>query len=221
MRPSGTLEILASHASGRLDYLGELADKLPLQPDRRHDKEVAFLAIEGLNVWSSFSRSFYLSCVFRATRTSGAKVMLGKHAQIKSHTQAIDFAVRTMKGAKYAQTRKPPWTWRDEPTWYDPRVIYALSIQLALSNLSKIQAALGLQTAVFAELPIFRNFFAHRNEHTASRVRGLISSSYSGHGFTTRTHATTFLCARLPGRPQNILADYLDDLRNVIGIMPG
>jgi hypothetical protein len=139
---------------------------------------------------------------------------------VVTRDQAIEFAVLTMRGSSYVKNHTGPWKWRDEPQWYDPKVITRISPLLALSNLAQIYAAFGVPTPVFKELPILRNFFAHRNEDTASRVRTLISANYSSFGFSGRTNPSDFLCARLPARPQNVLADYIDDLRNVVGLLP-
>src|SRR5665213_3293819 len=125
MRPSQSLTLPATQAEKRLSHLRALVDALPVPPDATQDRIVAFAVIEALNTWTTFARSFYLSCVFRATRSSGAKVSLGASAHIKSKADAIDFAVRTVKPG-YAKSRKPPWDWRDEPTWYDPRVVLKL-----------------------------------------------------------------------------------------------
>ena len=220
MHPSRKLDVIATHAERRLNYLHDLADSLPTVPDKSHDRLVAFAVIETLNTWAAFCRSFYLSCVFRAERANGTRVTLGKETHIVTRDQAIEFAVLTTRGQTYVKNHKGPWKWRDEPNWYDPRVITALSPRLALSNLAQIQAAFGIPTAVFSEMPVFRNFFAHRNQDTASRVRTVIAANYTAFGFSKRTTPSVFLCARIPGRPQNVLADYIDDIRNVTALMP-
>jgi hypothetical protein len=220
MHPSGRLDVIGAQAERRLEYLHGLADSLPTVPDPSHDRVVAFVVIEALNTWASFCRSFYLSCVFRARRANGAKVALGKEAHIVTRDQAIEFAVLTVRGHSYVQNHRGPWKWRDEPKWYDPSVINNISPRLALSNLAQIQGAFGIPTVAFSEIPVFRNFFAHRNHDTASRVRSLITRSYTTYGFSRRTNPSAFLCARLPARPQNVLADYIDDIRNVTALMP-
>jgi hypothetical protein len=220
MHPSRSLAIIAAHAEARLESLYNLADSLPQAPDATHDRAVAFCVIETLNTWAGFARSFYLSCVFRARRASGTRVTLGKETHIRRPEQAIAFAVLTIRGTGYVKGRKGAWRWSDEPKWYDPAVITRISPRLALSNHSQIQKAFGVPTAAFSEMPVLRNFYAHRNEDTANRVRGLIAASYAGYGFSHRTNPSELLCARLPGRPQNLLADHISDIRSVVALLP-
>lgn len=219
MRAVHSLPRLAEQCEGRLAQLHGLVDVLPTVPAGDDDRVVAYATIEALNLWASFSRAMYLSCVFSARRANGKRVLLGKHKHITSAPQAIDFAIKTLKHRLW-KSRRPPWRWSDEPKWYDPSALTRLSPALALSNVSQIQAAFGVSTTVFRHLPTLRNFYAHRGEDTATKVRALIADDFPSLGFTSRTTPTEFLCTRLPGRPQNLLADWIDDLRQVVSLLP-
>jgi hypothetical protein len=109
----------------------------------------------------------------------------------------------------------PPWNRREEPTWHERQTLLKLSSILGASNDSQIQAALSYKTWVFADLPVFRNFFAHRNDETAKRARAL-ASHYT---VSSQLRPSEILCSVAPGRPQRVLADWLDDLRNVVDLL--
>lgn len=40
-----------------------------------------------------------------------------------------------------------------------------------------------------------------------------------GVGVSARLRPSDILCSRAPGRPQNVLADWLDDIRNIASLM--
>src|SRR5438046_723271 len=93
MRPVDSLSRLSGLCDARLGQLQALVDVVPRQPRRADDRVIAYAAIEALNLWALFVRSFYLSCVFNARRSNGARVAHG-YPRV-SRSQAIDVAVQT------------------------------------------------------------------------------------------------------------------------------
>ena len=209
MRKVRSLEDLGTSASRRLLRLRLLVESLvpPLKAD--HDRLVAFVVIEALNLWASFARSFYISCLLRAFRPSGTRVTI-RATGIKRSGDAISFAM-TQMGRK----RPPPWKRRDEPVWRDPQTLIRLFSASGASNLPQVLTAFSYPPAVFGQLPVARNFFAHRNDETAAEVANLARSLL----LSTKLRPLEVVCSRLSGRPQNVLADWLDDLRNVIELL--
>jgi hypothetical protein len=172
---------------------------------------VAYAAIEAHNLWASFARAFYLSCVLRATRETGIPITITAPGLLTT-SDAIQYAVRLLKPRL---TTGPPFTRRDEPVWHDPNTLLKLLSSLGASNLLEVQAALSYPTKVFRLLPTVRNFFAHRNEETAQKSSGVARSL----GLSGKLKPGEVLCSVLPGRPQNVLADWLDDLRAVMTLL--
>ncbi len=133
------------------------------------DREVvvAYLAIEALNAWAMFSRSFYLSCVL------GAKTERKKQV---TFTMAISDplgAAITCCNRWAVLTASGVWHRRDEPAWHDPTVLMRVCGNLGCSIQVQIGEAFSINQNVFKDLPVFRNFFAHRNEQTSQAARNI------------------------------------------------
>lgn len=202
-----TLWHLSRSVERRAVALRQLVEGLPTTPSPVADRLVAYTTIEALNLWAQFSRAFYLACCFGAVSRSGQPVSVAIY--FGTRDDALTHAVRTMGSSRKSG---PPWTRRDEPTWHDPNVVLKLLGSLKASNLGNVQGAFGYQTRVFRDLPTVRNFYAHRNEETARKV-GTLARRF---GQSSRRRPTELMCTRLGNRPQTILADWLDDIRNVV-----
>lgn len=62
---------------------------------------------------------------------------------------------------------------RVEPKWYDAMECVTASRQLRISNVSNVSAALIASNSPADEIRVIRNFFAHRGNETASKIRNL------------------------------------------------
>lgn len=113
--------------------------------------------------------------------------------------------------------RKAGSTWRrrDEPPWPDPHMLITLVNHLSFSNLPELLGSLSLSTRVFQDLPPTRTFFAHRNQSSFAAVTSLANS----YGVTGRKRPSDFLMTRLPGRPQTILEDWIDDISTTVELL--
>lgn len=211
MRPTRRLEKLQFNASRRLLILKTLVDGFRLPIDSEHDRVVAFVAIEALNLWTLFSRSFYLSCILHAKRSNGVPVQIIPLG-IKTQSDAIAFAIRQMRPKKKGSG---PWTYWDEPVWRDPNTLLKLLQASGASNLAQVQAGFAYQTSVFKELPTIRNFFAHRNEDTNAETVSVARNV----GVSTKLRPSEIMCSNSPGRPQNVICDWLDDMRHVVNLV--
>lgn len=212
MNPVRHLAILQERAISRLDRLRQLALNLspPLRPAER--RAAAHVVIETANLWSTVARSFYLSCVLRARRVSGARVDLGVGG-VASIQDGIHFAVQTLKPgrAQPARVYHP----LDEPNWYKRETLLRLASALALSNDSEIQLALSLSTDAFTDVVKFRHFFAHRSENTAKEAQSLAPR----YGQPSTRHPADIVCGVSLGRPQNVLGDWIDDIELTIDFL--
>lgn len=204
----GKLQVLATRRALRLR---SLVDSYALPVTSDCDRSVSYVAIEALNLWASFARSYYLSCLLGTKQVDGTGVTITIPG-IQNVGDAMTFSIRTMKlRLRTGRPRKR----RDEPTWHEPHTLLRLLGSVGASTLPNVHAAFAYPTAVFLHLPTFRNFFAHRNEDTA-RKTARIARRY---GLSPKLRPSEILCSKTTGRPQNILADWLDDLRNVIQLM--
>ncbi len=213
MRAVLDLVKLQHAAVRRLLVLKLLADGFKCPIAAEHDRIVSFAVIECLHLWASFSRSFYLSCFLKARRTSGARVAISTSG-IKSTSNAIDFSIRQLK-PRLASKKSAPWHPLDEPTWRKPGTLLELFNAGGASNLAQVQAAFGMPTTVFDDLPRARNFFAHRSEYTAKESRFVASNL----GVNANLRPSEVLCTFRAGRPQNVLCDWIDDLRIVVELI--
>jgi hypothetical protein len=200
------LVVLKKALGRRTIFLRQLINALSPPLHASEDRVISYTTIEALNTWGSFARAYYLSCCLcQARRTTGARVTLAA-GRITNTLDALFCATRVMTGAK-----RPPTNRRQEPAWHDPNTLLKTFAVLNVSNLNQIQAAFSYSTSAFAHLPTIRNFFAHRNDDTMHKVRDVARHL----GVNPNQRACEIVCSALAGRPQNILADWLDDIRNV------
>lgn len=212
MRPVSHLSKLRKTGTRRCLFLKSVVHSLMLPIDASGDRLITCVALETLNLWSSFARAFYISSVLGAKDCYGQRINIAS-GRMRSTASAINHAVITLKPFK--QGTGPPWARRDEPTWHAPQTLLILLQGLAASNLRSVQIAFSYPTNLFDMLPTFRNFFAHRNEETARKV----TSKARSLALSTQLSASEVLCTRLPGRPQHIISDWLDDLRAIMDYM--
>jgi hypothetical protein len=85
---------------------------------------------------------------------------------------------------------------------------------MGASNYPVILTALSLPARAFTELPVFRNFYAHRNKDTAAQVAGLARS----HLISPKLHPSEVLAARAGG-PNNLVSQYSSELINIMQLM--
>jgi hypothetical protein len=204
------LGVLADTAERRLLRLRALVHSYSPPIRGENDRAVAFVVIEALNLWDAFARSYYLSCAFGTKLRSGHTVRLGVPG-LRSGGSALRAAIASSGRRAVTGTIRR----RDEPSWHDVQFLLNLFIQVGASQLPQIQTALSYPTDVFLFLPTIRNFFAHRNQDTAEKVR----NAAPRFGILGPSKPSDIVCSWGPNRPQNILGDWLDDMRAVISFM--
>jgi hypothetical protein len=197
---------LRKTATRRLARFKTEVEACPLPLSRANDRVIASATIEAANLWSATVRCFYVSCCLEVKRTSGPRVGIVTLG-VNSPTEAINFAMATLKPTTPGG---PPWRRRDEPAWHETASLVKLMQALGSSNFPAVTSALSIRTRVFSDLPVFRNFFAHRSDDTAGRVRRIAR----GYRISPNLRPAEILTAAIPGRPQRLLSDWLDDLSN-------
>jgi hypothetical protein len=177
--------------------------------DQDRDMTVAYVAIEALNAWALFSRSFYLSCAI------GAKTERGN--RIKSNAPTNDPLGLAITKFRKSATPNTAGVWhrRDEPAWHDPNVLMTVCATLGCSIQDEIQASFSLQQNVFNDLPVLRNFFAHRNEGTSQAARYL-APRYT---LPSTLSPSELLLAVSQGAATSIMLAWLDEMNITAELM--
>ena len=169
-------------------------------PDR--DMLVGYVAIEALNAWALFSRSFYLSCAIGAMTEKRKPVSI-----TVPNADHLGLAI-----TQYKKSAKPratgEWHRRDEPAWHDPNVLMTVCRNLGCSIQTHIEAAFSLQQNVFNDLPVYRNFFAHRNEKTSEAAQN-IAPRYA---LPTYLSPSELLLAVSPGASASVMLEWISEI---------
>lgn len=213
MRPCGEFRVLRSCAQTGLARMRKTAVEAVGQlPARQAKHALAVTTIDLLNYWSTFSRTYSLSCILKPRRVSGGRVTVTMPGL--NFNGVIGVA---MARHKPRLTPRPDGSWhrRDEPPWHDTAVLTNLCQDLGCSHLVDVQGAVSLQSRVFGDLPVFRNFFAHRNRGTTEAVRA-IAPRYS---IPSYKHPTEIIISLPRGRPSPLLVDWIDDLLITIELL--
>lgn len=210
MRTSSDLVKLCGVTTGRLRRLGaEITAVSGVGTSINElDRKIGRVVIETHNTWCNFSRSYLMSYLAAPRRRRGDRVRFG-NLSANSPGNLLHIAAKACRGP----LANAPVDRRDEPAWHDIGNFLRICNALAPSNLSEIQAALSMQTRVFADLPAFRNFYAHRNEESAAKAVGLARRQYL---ITGVRHPTEVLMKPAPARTQPILLDWLDEMQIVV-----
>lgn len=218
MKSERELLLLKERALRKLFYLSTISEALVRPRERAEDRAATYVAIEAMNFWSCFVREHYLSCAVRHARSAGGNILTYTHAALKSERDALLLALQIVDPTRFRSVRsRPTLRRRDEPNWFNPAVIVRLSTALGLSNKSDIISATSYPTMLFRDLPVVRNFYAHRSFETARRVKTLSRQSYG----ILVNHPNEFSIVKWSGRTQNLLSEWVDDLKDVCRLMCG
>ena len=217
MRPTRNLQRLRLSASANLVRLRHLAFQASIGPQvRQTDLIVSHVAIQAITTWSNFTRAYYLSLVLHPKLESGNRVIVDALYRRITFDQAIGYAIAQFNRKARARP-SGAWDPRHEPPWRRTDVLDALCSAnlLDASHYAQVQAALAVPTAAFSDLPLFRNFYAHRNHDTAT----LAMQRAPQYGIPATLHPTSILLRRPLARHQPLILDWLDDILRVIELL--
>lgn len=177
------------------------------------DRCLSYVAIEALNAWASFSREFYLSCAWVSARSISGATAEPTTMSFISERAALLHAISIVRPKTFYRAQQSATIdSRDEPTWHEPSTLTKLSAGIALSNNLAVLQAFSYPTTFFRDMPVVRNFYAHRNKASADKVKALANLKYGIRGVRT---ATELIGELWPGRSQSLANEWLDDLRLV------
>lgn len=166
---------------------------------------LSFVVINILNTWSNFSRTYYLSCILKPRTITRRRITLSR--SISSFDDAIGLAITDLR-PQIAPPQSGVWHRRDEPAWHDRNLLIRFCTNIGCSNISDIQAAFSFGSRVFDDLPVLRNFYAHRNRQTENAVTN-IGTQY---GIPTALRPSQMLSANPLGRSQELILELIDDV---------
>jgi hypothetical protein len=129
---------------------------------RERDGGIGLAAIEVLNTWTNFVRAYWLSSFDAPQRSEGGRISCARPVV---GSDPLGFAVTTFRPAARPKG-SGNWDRRDEPTWHDPQTLLRLTREAELSNTADVAAAFSINSRVFTDLPVLRNYFAHRSQGT-------------------------------------------------------
>ena len=211
MKPSKYLKKIRNKTLLYLSKLRNMADMASRLSRPESEKTISFVTIECLNLWSTFSRAYFLSCTLLPIRENGLQITLS-NPNVQTFDDAIYEALSKCK--PWILSRRN-WGQRDEPAWYEPNVLIKSCTGIGCSNLIEIQAAFSISTKVFEHLPTFRNFYAHRNYITAQKAKN-IARYYT---IFVHNHPSKILFSYAYGRPQILILDWIDDMKIVLDLL--
>lgn len=210
MRSAKRLGRIQKSSLRALDRLVKETEALVRSPrSRDRDRRIGLVTIDSANLWTQFTRVFFISCALGTQRVHGGRI--SPPIPFSNESQALGAVIPLFK-PRATPLSTGHWHRRDEPAWHDPRVALRCFTHISASNLADVQAGLSSGSTVLDHLPVFRNFFAHRNGQTEAAAK-VIGPSY---GIPAVYRPSQILATRPLGRPNTLLEDWLDDLRLMI-----
>jgi hypothetical protein len=94
---------------------------------------------------------------------------------------------------------------KDEPTIRNPKETEKILSACQVSNLAALQNSLAFNFPIFRDLATIRNFYAHRNEDTAWKVRNKARAM----GLLNISHPDELVRTIVSGRPVAVFEDWL------------
>lgn len=206
MRPVTDLGKLYGAFAYRILRIRRLFDLAGSSPEPRRSEFISVSVIELDNLILSSLRALTISSL-RCGRTS-QRNKISTTRRFGDEQEIAAFMLSILHVKSFQKLRSPTRvSRRDEPKVRDPRATEIVFASCGASNIGSLRNALALNTTLFADLPILRNFYAHRNEDTWRKVR----TKAHALGVFRIKHPNELLMTMLPGRPVTLFEDWLDD----------
>jgi len=215
MKPSASLDRVDFAARRRLRRLRELAIGIQFLSGWSLEAHMSYVVVELVSTWSNFARSFFLSCTREATGTRGTIVRIAGGPL--TYDQALGNAVLHWR-PKAESLPGGAWHRRDEPAWHDPQVLVTACQLIGSSNVSDVRRAFSAGSRVFSDLPVFRNFYAHRGQQTQraavdlASINGVAVRRRLPNGKTANKRPSEVLFSQPIAKRSPLLLEWLDDI---------
>ena len=180
---------------------------------------MAFVITELDNLWAGMARSFFLSVAYCARDGTGNPIRLTNATKAQNPDEALTHAIRRCKPWRFRKGKNGPWTWRDEPLWWNPKTLLDAMDEIGASNYQLVSTAMGASPNALSYLHTFRNFYAHRNRGTRARVTPELRNLNFPTTYTATAALTSPRIELGLIRPQPLILDWLDEVRNTISML--
>lgn len=179
----------------------------PLAPEEL--RALAYAAIELDNLVVTGLRQYAKSSLLRSRTAAGSRVTANVTPNSPEEAAALVF--RSVNPTGFQKARNPTAiSERSEAAIRDPKQVEKVLTDYAASNLSNITLALSLNADVFAEVKVFRHFFAHRARNTANEVQDFAARV----GVVGKCRPEHLLVRGRPGTGVRFLDGWLADIEN-------
>ncbi|WP_210166256.1 hypothetical protein [Methylobacterium sp. Leaf102] len=211
MRPTINFLYLHKSARRRLRYLNNTYASRSSLGSAQQNALLSFCVVELDNIIINLHREFLVSALSTKCVTCGG-AQVTHNQSLASSDEAMLYVMSVLEPNRFKKNYKSTvvLSRRDETKIRDPLKLQTLSIDCRLSNYNSIVNALSLNSTVFAEIAVFRNFYAHRNSQTAKAVFAFCRNL----GIATVDDAWDAVTLQPPGRPLNIYQSWITDLSN-------
>lgn len=181
-----------------------------------HETEVrvGYIAINLLNCWSNFIRTYYISCASGALSPSGAIISSDLTTGAATFNDLLGRAI-THFNSKAVPKIDGSWDSRYEPTWHDSATIIALAKEFNFTNLADITAAFTFGYTAHRNLVVFRNYYGHKNANTARKAQNL-APYYS---IPSNLKPTNILLSPPPSTAGSLLEVWRTEFSDTIGYL--
>lgn len=204
MNQARSLRKLNHVASRRVRRLTSIAIDARLLTSCERNRTAAYVTLELVNTWSQFVRSYVVSCILGAHSPTG---IITTNSVATTVPDALLDAKRV-----FVPSWSGPLRRREEPIWHDPQTLVRIAQRLRFSNLAQISSALSTGTRTFSDMPVFRNFFAHRNRDSAYTALHLARTR----GIYGVRHPVVALYSFRRGASQELVFEFCDDVATAI-----
>ena len=168
---------------------------------------VSYLIIETDNLIKSAAREFIVSTLL-GTRTRN-RMRTKTAVSLNSHGEVYAYILSVLNSKKFINANLPKTiSLYETPTIRSGHDIHKVLAASCASNIDSLNNALALNFNFFDDVPTLRNFYAHRNSDTFSKVR----RKSLNWGIGRILHADDLVLSRRPGRPVSVFEDWLTEV---------
>lgn len=213
MRRYARLSRLQSSTTRKLDRFAQgamhLATSRPTALPAEIESSATALTIDLLNYWQNVARAYFVSCSLGALTVTGTPVW--SRSFVATESVAVAVAIRAA-GLRRQPRQDGTWHRRSEPTWASPDVLVSSAWSAHLTNASVIESAFQGGFDVFGDLPVFRNYFAHRNRETRAAAMQLAPK----YGVGANEKPSSVLSQVPVGGGPSVLETWIGDIRTTV-----
>jgi hypothetical protein len=209
MRPVAELADATNWMQGKLLTARQDLNIAIVVQGRDRLSALSLLFVDLHNALRMFLRCYYLSSALGARDADGQPTTSKTGA--RNQHEAMGFAISAIRGSHVVS-----WTPRDEPTWHDIGIVIRLFNLAQCSNAGGFASAWSVGSRASEYLTITRNFYAHRQENTALKVRRVARAMQA----PARGEPGEIALQRGAGRPQSLIEDWLDDIEVIVQLIP-